>query len=91
MTKHKRYGGQQTRGLYPHPEFTRAQHIIAVGAKERERERDKKLFPNKVPLLVNAKEKISNPPVGFFFFFFSFSTFTAIVPVMEVRRYNFTG
>lgn len=22
MTKHKRYGGQQTRGLYPHPEFT---------------------------------------------------------------------
>lgn len=79
------------RGGYIRIRNSPAQHIIAVelGAKER-----KKLFPNKVPLLVNAKEnKTKNIKIrrSVFFSFFFFDMFTAIVPVMEVRRYNFTG
>jgi hypothetical protein len=40
--------------------------------------------------LVNAKEN-KTKSAGRFFFSFFFDMFTAIVPVMEVRRYNFTG
>lgn len=90
MTKHKRYGGQQTRGLYPHPEFTSP----AYNCSRVRSQREKKIISKQSPVVGKRErkqnKKYQNPPVGIFFFFF-FDMFTAIVPVMEVRRYNFTG
>jgi hypothetical protein len=77
------------RGGYIRIRNSPAQHYNCsrVGARERERE---KIISKQSPV-VGKRERKQNKICRSVFFFFFFDMFTAIVPVMEVRRYNFTG